>query len=290
MKKILAVAIATLAVAGILLVAGAIVGTWIINDKVTDLTLTLLGRVDMGIDQSDLLIEQVDEDLGRIDSRVEAVETAAFTLGGVLEENRIVLNLMSELLGAELGARVQRAGQTVESIRAAAESIDSTVQTLDALPFVNLQENRPRLALFGSIADGLGELQTEVADTRNAVDERRTEIIEGGVSIVTERTSRLSGRIDNVQRLLGELDAQLASLKARIQETKQTFSRTLDLLTLLLNLLLLLVALAFLSLFAHSVSLFKRPEQSFSELVGWSGPANEEIAVESPRDDGQEAE
>ncbi len=83
------------------------------------------------------------------------------------------------------------------------------------------------------------------------------------------------------------MDAQLAALKARIQETKQSFPRTLDLLTLLSNLILLLVALAFLSLFAHSVPLFKRPQQSFRELVGWSGFEEQEFGEERPPSEDQ---
>lgn len=129
-----------------------------------------------------------------------------------------------------------------------------------------------------------------MAETRAAVDKRRSEIIEGGVWIVTERTSRLSARVDNVQRLLGELDAQLAALDARVEETRQSFPRTLNLLTLLSNLILALVAMAFLSLFAHSVSLFKRPQQSFRELVGWSGFEEQEFGEERPPSEDQEGQ
>ncbi len=107
---------------------------------------------------------------------------------------------------------------------------------------------------------------------------------------MTERTSRLSARIDNVQRLLGELDAQLAALDARVEETRQAFPRTLDLWTLLSNLILLLVALAFFSLFAHSVSLFKRPQQSFRELVGSSGSEEQEFAEERPPNEDQKTQ
>ncbi len=125
-----------------------------------------------------------------------------------------------------------------------------------------------------------------MAETRAAVDERRSEIIDAGVSIATERTPRLSARIDNVQRLLRELDAQLAALDARVGETRQSFPRTLNLLTQLSNLIPALVAISFLSLLAHSVSLFKCPQQSFRELVGWSGSEEQEFAEErSPSED-----
>jgi len=279
-KRIFAAVVAILAVIGVLLMLGAMVGTWIINDQVADLTMDLLGRVDTGIDNVTLVTGQVDDRLGQANDRIQAVEAAAITLGGELEQNRIVLNVISELLGVELGDRIQNVGQTIDSIGSATESIDSTLQTIDALPFISLLDDRPRLDLFGELADGIEQLQDDVAETRADIEQRRSEIIDGGVSIVTERTSRMSGRIDNLQQLLADVDSQLATLKTRSQEIQGTFPRTLDLLTILVNLVLLLVVFAFLSLFAHSVALFKRPEQRFAELVGWAG-SSEEIAEES---------
>lgn len=289
-KRILAVALAVLAVVGVLLMIGAIVGTWIINGQVSDLTVTQLDRVDMGIDRIVLVINQIDDQLDDINDIVKAIETAALSLGGVLEENSIVVNLIEELLGVELGSRAERAREAVGSIQSAADGIDNTLQTIDSLPFVSLLDNRPNLEVFGDVADGLEGFQTDAAEAREVVGERRTEIIQGGVSIVTERTSKLSGGIDNVQGLMGDVSSQLATLRVRIQETRDSFSRTLDLLTLLINLILLLTVLAFLSLFALSVSLFRRPEQSFRELVRWSGPEWEVTAGESPPEESQEAE
>lgn len=289
-KRILAVALAVLAVVGVLLMIGAIVGTWIINGQVSDLTVAQLDRVDMGIDRIVLVINQIDDQLDDINDIVKAIETAALSLGGVLEENSIVVNLIEELLGVELGSRAERAREAVGSIQSAADGIDNTLQTIDSLPFVSLLDNRPNLEVFGDVADGLEGFQTDAAEAREVVGERRTEIIQGGVSIVTERTSKLSGGIDNVQGLMGDVSSQLATLRVRIQETRDSFSRTLDLLTLLINLILLLTVLAFLSLFALSVSLFRRPEQSFRELVRWSGPEWEVTAGESPPEESQEAE
>lgn len=289
-KRILAVALVVLAVVGILLMIGAIVGTWIINGQVSDLTVAQLDRVDIGIDRIVLVINQIDDQLDDINDIVKAIETAALSLGGVLEENSIVVNLIEELLGVELGSRAERARETVGSIQSAADGIDNTLQTIDSLPFVSLLDNRPNLEVFGDVADGLEGFQTDAAEAREVVGERRTEIIQGGVSIVTERTSKLSGGIDNVQGLMGDVSSQLATLRVRIQETRDSFSRTLNLLTLLINLILLLTVLAFLSLFALSVSLFRRPEQSFRELVRWSGPEWEVTAGESPPEESQEAE
>ncbi len=289
-KRILAVALAVLAVVGVLLMIGAIVGTWIINGQVSDLTVTQLDRVDMGIDRIVLVINQIDDQLDDINDIVKAIETAALSLGGVLEENSIVVNLIEELLGVELGSRAERAKEAVGSIVSAADGIDNTLQTIDSLPFVSLLDNRPNLEVFGDVADGLEGFQTDAAEAREVVGERRTEIIQGGVSIVTERTSKLSGGIDNVQGLMGDVSSQLATLRVRIQETRDSFSRSLDLLTLLINLILLLTVLAFLSLFALSVSLFRRPEQSFRELVRWSGPEWEVTAGERPPEGSQEAE
>lgn len=288
-KRILAVALVVLAVVGILLMIGAIVGTWIINGQVSDLTVAQLDRVDMGIDRIVLVINQIDDQLDDINDIVKAIETAALSLGGVLEENSIVVNLIEELLGVELGSRAERARETVGSIQSAVDGIDNTLQTIDSLPFVSLLDNRPNLEVFGDVADGLEGFQTDAAEAREVVGERRTEIIQGGVSIVTERTSKLSGGIDNVQGLMGDVSSQLATLRVRIQETRDSFSRTLNLLTLLINLILLLTVLAFLSLFALSVSLFRRPEQSFRELVRWSGPEWEVTAGESPPEESQEA-
>ena len=84
------------------------------------------------------------------------------------------------------------------------------------------------------------------------------------------------------------MTAQLETLRGRIQDTRDSFPGTLDLLTVLLNLVLLLVAVAFLSLFAHSVALFKRPEQSFRELVGWSGSEVEATDPEGAPEEAQE--
>ena len=82
----------------VLNVAG-IVGAWAVNEPVTNTVLDVLTPIEQTLDLAIDLLDRISTGLERARGVVNTIDAIAQTLGDSVEENRIILDLISRALG-----------------------------------------------------------------------------------------------------------------------------------------------------------------------------------------------
>ena len=244
---ILSIVVLVLNVAGIF-------GVWVANEPVTNTILNVLTPVEQTLDLTADLLDRISTGLERSRGVVDTIDAIAETLGDSVEENRLILNLISKALGEELGPLVETTADVVRTAEAAATTIQNGLEIADALPFISLDDGQLETTRIARMATRVSDLTTALEELDADVQERRSEAAEDLVGPITSRTSEISGYLDDVQSDVDDSRAQIGDLRERVATLKGRVPLWIDLGSIAITLLFLWLALSQVSVFIHGWS------------------------------------
>jgi hypothetical protein len=159
--------------------------------------------------------------LVRVQGEIAGVEQEVQSFGDDVEQNKPLINAISDSLGLDLSPLVDSAREIMTTTREAAIAIQSAAGALNAIPFVSVPV--PELNRLEKLSQGLESFRTEVQTLRTAIDQKRSELIQGTVSIVTTPTSMMANRVAEMQadvsgysQTVGVVQAGLSSFQKKI--------------------------------------------------------------------------
>lgn len=265
-KLIVAWILMILAVIGVIAVLAGFVGSWVVRNRVTTITVNLLTVGETAVAATSDSVNQVESRLGESADKVMTVEDRIVGAGDVLKDNSIIIALINETIGDELAPTLTSAKETAVTVANLTFALSDAVDAANNVPFVNL--DGPAVTLIQGAADGIVEVHDDMTTMKKQLVDRREGRIEGGVDVITGYTSGITIGIQEVQNNLQAFDDELAVLSADLGALKISLPRTYTLITIGVNLILLLIGVAFVSLILHSLSFIRNPEQTFGELTG----------------------
>jgi hypothetical protein len=239
----------------VLNVAG-IIGVWVANEPVTNTILDVLAPVEQTLDLVADLLDRISAGLERARGVVNTIDAIAETLGDRVEENRLILNLISRALGEELGPVVETTGEVVRTAEAAATTVQNGLEIADALPFISLGDGQLETTRIARMATRVSDLSTTIGELDASVQERRSEAAENIVSRITDRTSEMSAFLDDIQAEVDGYQAQISDIQERVATLKARIPLWIDMSSIAITLLLLWLALSQVSVFIHGWSFF----------------------------------
>lgn len=264
-KRVVAWIVVVLSVLGILVMLGGLVGSWVVRNKVTEVTVNLLTVAETAVAAADGAVNRIDDRLDVSQDRIHTLETNITNVGEDLEENSLVGEAISSNISDELALSVTEARATAVTIVDTVFALNKAIETVNELPFINLDGFVAELVR--DAADGLVELDTTVTTFRTNVQNRREERINESVDFFTGLTTEMSTGVAEIQSGLNEISQGFNDTSARLAERKVSLPRTFTMITIAVNLLLLLMGLAFVSLLLHAWSFTKNPDQSWHDLT-----------------------
>ena len=267
LKRVVAWLVVILAILGMLAMLGGVIGSWIINSKVTAITLDLLSAGEYALTATKDGLGQLDQRLDVSNERINKIDEVVITAGEELKETSLIGALIAETIGDELFPIIEALVDTAVFIRDTATAIDNALQALDAIPFINFKSITPGANIFTEIAAAITDLETGIEETLNETQQSRVESIDTIVESITSETDKWRGQVTAVQTTLAEADGELNNSLDNLNRLKITLPRTFVLITLLVNLLLIITSIAFLSLFFHAAAYLRNSDQSLKELL-----------------------
>ena len=264
-KRVLAVIVLILAVIGVLVMLAGVVGSWVVRNKVTAVTLNLLTVGETAVTATSGSLNRIDDRLDVSQARIDTLEMNVAEAGEGLKETSVVMTVISNTIGTELAPALGQAKETAVTIKDTTFALDEAITTANELPFINLDGFVP--TLIGDIADGIIAAEERVTELQQEVRDRRENRVGEGVDFVTGYTTDLSNRIGNLQNKVNEADDRLGETSASLAVLKISLPRTFTLITLAVNFVLLFMALAFASLIIHAWTFIKNPAQDLFDIV-----------------------
>ncbi|MCP4359233.1 MAG: hypothetical protein GY796_14560 [Chloroflexi bacterium] len=264
-KRVVAWIVVVLSVVGIVAVLAGIVGSWIVRNQVTDITVNLLTVGETAAANISGGLNRIDDRLNVSQENIATLEGNITDVGEDLEENSLVGEVISNNISDDLAASITDARATAVSIADTVATLDAAINAVNEIPLINLDGFVA--TLISDVADGLIQLEDNMAEFRTGVQERREERLSDSVDFLTGITANMSGGINDIQTSLNDIDGRLDETAARFADAKVTLPRTFTLVTLAANMALLLVGLAFVSLLLHSWAVAQNPDITLKELT-----------------------
>jgi hypothetical protein len=266
-KRIVAWIVVIIAIIGILVAVVGLAGSWVVNNRVTTVTLNLLTAGQNAVTATSDGVNRIDQRLDVTHERINTVDDRVITAGEELTETSLVVTLIDNLIGDEIRPIIEAVSDTVDTIRDTATAIDEVIQAVENIPFVSLEKIDPGANIFTQIADDITAIETAIDEAQADVQAKREGKIEDVVDSVTSRTDEWRTSVNDVQGGLAEVDSRLDASMANLDELKISLPRTFLMITLGLNLVFIIISIAFLSLLFHAVSYLRDSDQSLKELL-----------------------
>jgi hypothetical protein len=240
-KRILAWITVVIAVIGILACLAGVIGSWAVNERLTNGILSLLSGVQVQLASIEDLLIRAGDHLQTTNEALQSIQEAASQLGTRIEENTPILDRITGVFNERLLPSINTVREIFRPIREGVVAVNNSLEALNALPGVDLPTLTNQLeALDQQIAEvalAVEQLQGNIADLRAGVVENvlvpfleRIEGITGTVTALLENVNAYIGQLDNLQ-------AAVTNLQARIPGT-------IDLISFVLSIVFIWLALA----------------------------------------------
>jgi hypothetical protein len=215
--------------------AVGVIGTWILEPKISNATVTLLGTVGEAAGGVRELITQVDQPLGEIQNISSAVSTVSAEVSQEVLDQGILKILLPEEQEQKVVQLVTTVEDTFNSIRSVLSSVIKIYRTIDLIPGINLP--KPEEGELQNLSDSIGQVQATIEELRQKTSEIRAGVAEK-VSVVTDIANQVTQKVDDTRSKLAALDTKLATLQETVAILQQTLPTILIIIAIFLTLFL----------------------------------------------------
>jgi hypothetical protein len=212
-----------------------VIGTWILEPKISNATVTMLGTVGEAAGGVRDLITRVDQPLGEIQTISSAVSTVSAQVSQQVLDQGILKILLPEEQEQKVVQLVTTVEDTFSSIRSVLSSVIKIYRTIDLIPGINLP--KPEEGELQNLSDSIGQVQATIEELRQKTSEIRAGAAEK-VSVVTGIADQVTQKVEDTRSKLAALDAKLATLQETVARLQQTLPTILIIIAILLTLFL----------------------------------------------------
>lgn len=254
LKRVLAAITIGISVVMLVLSLAGIAGCWMANAQISGSIVDVLTVADTRLETVDKGLDKADAALTRARATTAAVEKSAESLGADVEQNKPVVTVISNTVGAELAPLVHTTRETVRTVREAVVAVNSTIEALNAMPFVSVPT--PELTTLQKLSDDLESLEAMVKELRATIDRRRSEIVQGTVSVVTGPTTQIDSALERAQATVAQYSQRVKSIRAALAAARSEVPVWLNVAAVVITVVLLWVAFSQVGLLVHGWRFF----------------------------------
>jgi hypothetical protein len=246
-NRILAIIVMVISVLVLIVSLAGIIGVWIVRTQITASLEEVVANAETRVIRVEQGLDQINAELADASDQVTEMENNLQSLGDDIEQNKPLVTAVTDGLESKLSPFIDTANRIATTIIGGAAALNSTVETLNALPFISIPN--PEFENIDRLSQEFEDLQSQVQEVRITIDQRQSEIIQGAVSIVTEPLSRINSRLDTLQSRVSGYSEGYAAIQAGLEEFQASIGRWLTYAALLVILMMLWLALSQAGLF-----------------------------------------
>jgi len=268
-KKILAYVLIAISILGILVCTFGVIGSWIINTRLTNSVLNLLSGAQVALSRVENSLTSASTQLNTANSAIATVRESATQLGDRFESNSPVLNKISTLLKDEVGPTVQKVRDVFAEIEDRVQTVNSAIEVVNNLPGVQI----PTLNLeFQTIKDKVSALQDAVQQLQKNILDFKSGIIKSLAPFV-DKIDTIASFLTGLEQDVNKYLEQVRGLQVAIQNVKNNIPSIIDGITIAITILFLWSILAQASLLLLA-SLYLRTGHMVWEIPASENPSS----------------
>jgi chromosome segregation ATPase len=244
-KRILAWTIVVISIIGILACTVTVVGSWVINDRMTIRIENMLSGVQGTLSSVENSLTLASTHLNTANTAINTIRETASQFGDNIGENTPILDAIRRAVDEELSPTINTVRDTFLSIWERVLAINNTIETINALPGIQLPTLSTEIQSINDqiqkVTDAVQQLQTYISDLKSGVV---SAVIEPLLAKIEPIATFLATLEQDVNKYIGQVN----QLQAAVENLQAKISSTIDIFTILLSIALAWVILAQISL------------------------------------------
>jgi hypothetical protein len=274
LRRLLGVFVMFAGVIGLLLSLAGLGGLWMTRPTVTaslDVTIaTLLTSVDV----SQETLVTTDEALGATVTSLEALSEMLGATADTVEDTQPVIVQVNVLMGETLPATLEAAGDSLEAAAAAAQSLESAIQSFDT--FRAVLGTAPLLSAFvpasqqpynpeKPLAESLNELSASLEDMPATFEDisvnvekagGNLDLVKSNLDTMSQSVILISTGLEQYQAMVSESKASMDSIRTMLANVQRNLPTILNITTLIVGLFLAWLLAAQVVIFSQGWELY----------------------------------
>lgn len=267
LKRVIAIVILILAILGLLVMMGGVIGSWAINNTVTKVGVDVLTA---GADLAAVTLEagtRVEKLLVEIQMVITNVENELARRDTGPGDGAVTSDDIAALLDTDLETLVSDAAAFFSSIEQIALALADAIDAASGLPIVAGDTEAVNQNIFHNVAGDIDALSSEVDDLLELVGRGAEQLNTQVVMELNTIIIQLNTRVTSLLTQLATINTELATLQTDLVKAQMDWSRIMDVISIVFTAIFLFVALAFLSLALHALAYFVKPDHSLRSLI-----------------------
>jgi hypothetical protein len=228
----------TLSVLVLLFSTVGVIGTWIFEQTLVDVTQNLLNATAKTAGGIRVVAARIDQQSGELRQVSSAVSAVSLKIGQNIEDKGLARTLLPAEQEQKLNATIDNIQKTLSNVREFLTAGISMYRSINRLPFVSLP---------GLSDDTVTEIVQTVADTQATMEELRQSVqdfragVAQGIDRITQAADRVTQGLDDLSAKLSELDRALASLQDLAMQLEASVPLAFGLAAVLLTILMVYI-------------------------------------------------
>lgn len=275
LRRILGIFVMIAGVIGLVLALTGLVGLWIVRPRAAGAVNATLTTLTRSVDTSAEVVLVTNRALGATVRSVDELSAMLATTADSVADTQPVITQVNTLMGQELPATFRSATDSLETASAAAQSLESTIQSLDT--FRLIMGTNPLMRSFlpptdevyapdKPLAESLDELAVSLEDMPATFREMSVSIdsaddnlalIQANLEVMSESVTGISASLRQYQAMLDESYQSMNGLKSMLGYLQDNNATILNVTTVALGLFLLWFLAAQVVIFSQGYELFR---------------------------------
>ena len=206
----------------LLLSAAGVVGVWVVQNKLSDASVSLLQSVYDISGELRQEIERADQGIGEVRQIMAEVSQISSQISQNVEDQGLLALLLPQEQEDKLVASMNSVQETLGTIREFLASTIEMYRAINSIPFVNLPT--PSVEQMEQIETTLSGIQADIATLQQNIQDFRAGAADV-ISRVTEAADKITAGLDELSGRIENLDQVLLALQdfsVRMQTTLPT--------------------------------------------------------------------
>ena len=270
-KKILAYILIAISIVGLLVCTFGVIGSWIINTRLTNGILNLLTGTQVALSRVENTLNLASTQLNAANSTIATVRDSASQLGDRFESNSPILDKITNLLKDEVGPTIQKVRDVFTEIEDRVQTVNNAIEVVNNLPGVQI----PTLNLeFQTIRDKVAALQDAVQQLQKNILDFKSGIIKSLAPFV-DKIDTIAAFLTGLEKDVNQYLDQVRRIQVAIQNVKNNIPSIIDGITIAITILFLWTILAQASLLLLA-SLYLRTGRMVWEIPASEKPSSKD--------------
>jgi hypothetical protein len=216
-KKIFAVVIIALSILGIVLCVGGILGTWIVEDRLSRAVVSLLSSAEEVLQVTANGLNRISTDIQDVRDGVANIDRIAKGIGDKVKDTNLILAALEQAVSGREFPRIQRALATVQGLTESVIAFNRTLEAVNSIPGIEVPTMSNTLR---NISDRIDAAVQALQDLADGITQMKTGVVDATVDFFTTYTAKIETVLKTVQADVQSYLAQVQRIQAAVTAVK----------------------------------------------------------------------